>query len=715
MNKLTTKTACLIIIAMLSLSALASLPAFSGFPPRFFDRPGKGTATFYVTPQDSIFEVPPTTNGTWFTVYVRIANATFCAGWQVELFYNKQYLYTSPDKVTYASDMPFPVSPVTPTVDSYNATYNYVLHCGISNPFQEYTISDAGLVKIDFQIIAIPPPTATYASLLYFGVGTESAFGSWTEDYNLDENDLLVYDGYYEIHSKGMFLSISPTVTNVIGKQGTEFSVDILISGVSSADELFLVQFALYYNKTLLTGVWIDEGTFMNNPAWAPHGTLDNSTIIEDGKMLYWVMIAPNGTGYWDNTEWPSGGGLLATARFKVAVDCPDPDNLPPEELNVTTALTLEGVFGEFFIGHPNLPDPEYLPYDPPINGRVDIYNYCWKYPEASFTWTPEFPMFGQVVTFDASSSFGYGYVGITLVPDIAFIKEFTWNFGDGTPPVTETDPITDHVYAEGGEYFVTLTVKDVDNRIDTESKKISIVMGRVIDVYTQYSRPYGGQGINQTSDMFWPQKPVILTAELTYNGDPVQHKPVAFQIVSPTGFWNFTRVAFTDSNGIATMGFGLPWPCEGAEDLVFGVWTVIAKADIQCVTTEDWLWFKVYWFTHNLTVTAKESYTKGDYATFDVTFVSCRRQPEAVLVTLTVYDDLNVPIANASKWIMVGDPALQWCTFKEYNTSFTVYIPKWAFVGTGKVYVNTFFKWPMDCGYALSPEASDTFMIVKA
>jgi hypothetical protein len=735
------KLALICIISLLAL-ALMNFPAIDlqvlshTYPTRSYSGAGGlGSATMWIRLEDNNFTSTKPGDlkaGTTFSVDVRI-NASKVASWQVELKYNKLYLNAT--SAVYASDMLFPpgsYSPIAPAFADYNATHAYVLMTATTTGAVEYTADNKGLITVTFKILTDPDgPSGVnwcWLRLMHFSdaLPDKAFFGTWAADTTLNDNALTLRDGYYEnryVPPPPAYLEISPTVKEmptlegdrIVGTPDALFSVDINIKGVNPSDELFFVQLTLSYNATLLKAIWIDEGTFMNDAAWAPHGTVDNSTIIETAKMVYYVMIAPNDTGYWDNAAWPSGDGLLATVRFEVLLQDPDSDGMAPKELFGSSNLTLNGVFDEFFLGHPNkVPEPDYLPYQDPVNGRCDVYNYYWGAPHAEFTWSPPTPLAGTPVTFDASGSYGFRNIGGVLTPDPTYLKEYTWNFGDGNT-TTVTVPTIVHVYADMGEYAVVLTVKDLDNRVGTTSKIISIVFGRLIDVFTQYDSPYGGQGSNATSDMFWPQKPVILTAILTYNGDPVQHIPVTFQIISPDGYWNFTRVQFSDSNGMCSIYFGLPWPCDDPESHVFGVWTVIAKADIQCTPTEDWLWFKVYWYTYNMTVTPKATeYHKDETAEFDIDFYSCSRQVRAVLVTLVVYDDLNVPVGQASVWLDVGNSTLVWCTFQKYHTSLSVYLPKYAFVGQGKVYVNTYFKWPTDCGYPLSPEASGLFKILK-
>ncbi|MGQ9539102.1 MAG: PKD domain-containing protein [Candidatus Bathycorpusculaceae bacterium] len=88
------------------------------------------------------------------------------------------------------------------------------------------------------------------------------------------------------------------------------------------------------------------------------------------------------------------------------------------------------------------------------------------KAPIADFYWNPYYPQRGETVTFDASAS----------TPDGGTIISYAWDFGDGTPIVEESDPITTHVYAATGEYIVNLNVTDSEGRWDTETKTIQVV-----------------------------------------------------------------------------------------------------------------------------------------------------------------------------------------------------------------------------------------------
>jgi len=91
------------------------------------------------------------------------------------------------------------------------------------------------------------------------------------------------------------------------------------------------------------------------------------------------------------------------------------------------------------------------------------------KTPVADFWWTPYYPQRGETVTFNASAS----------TPDGGTIISYAWNFGDGTPVIVETDPITTHVYASVGNYTVTLNVTDSEGRWDIETHTITVVPKR--------------------------------------------------------------------------------------------------------------------------------------------------------------------------------------------------------------------------------------------
>lgn len=197
--------------------------------------------------------------------------------------------------------------------------------------------------------------------------------------------------------------------------------------------------------------------------------------------------------------------------------------------------------------------------------------------PSANFTYTPLIPSANETVIFDASSS----------TADGGSIISYEWNFGDGTNGVG-VHPAK--VYTEPGNYTVTLTVTDNEGENDTSFKVITVVLDpsiAAIDLYTQK----GGQGPNEPDGVFGLGEVVILTALLTYNGEPVQNKLVSFEAVDPTGEIVLDRTNITNANGLATINFTIPTVCP---PLTFGTWTALATASVSEQTVMDTLTFQV-------------------------------------------------------------------------------------------------------------------------
>jgi len=81
----------------------------------------------------------------------------------------------------------------------------------------------------------------------------------------------------------------------------------------------------------------------------------------------------------------------------------------------------------------------------------------------------------------------------------------------------------------------------------------------------------------------------VLLFAQVTFAGDPVANKLVAFQVLDPSNTSAVIDVAFTDPNGIAVTSFGLP---EIGSNI--GTWTAFATVELDQVTYSDVIDFQV-------------------------------------------------------------------------------------------------------------------------
>lgn len=236
-------------------------------------------------------------------------------------------------------------------------------------------------------------------------------------------------------------------------------------------------------------------------------------------------------------------------------------------------------------------------------------------------------------------------------------------------------------------------------------------IVGRMIDVYTQYPDPYGGQGPYKPSDAFAPQNEVILYTLVTYNLDPVQNKPVDFEVKWPNGDVLLTRRAYTDIYGIATINFRIPWPDQISPEDVFGNWSVFTMCEIADVVKNDTLTFEVAWLMEIIGIETAAEFQKqkpeplGEMW-FKVTWEVRSAQERPAVITVVVYDDLDVPIA----WYYHEGNF----STGTYWHNFTLYIPTWAYVGPATVYANVYTEFPQNGGVGYGPEYSTEFRIVK-
>ncbi|MEM3576956.1 MAG: cohesin domain-containing protein [Candidatus Bathyarchaeia archaeon] len=226
-------------------------------------------------------------------------------------------------------------------------------------------------------------------------------------------------------------------------------------------------------------------------------------------------------------------------------------------------------------------------------------------------------------------------------------------------------------------------------------------VLGRMIDIFTQYPDPYGGQGIGKPSDMFWPQKEVILYAKVTYNEWPEQNKDVAFQIIDPHGDTYTVIYARTNATGIAEAFFRLPWPCDDPE-YYFGEWTVIGTVDVACTIVNDTLTFKYDYLVRIVKVTTdKTKYAHCEYMNITVEFKSYAMQHYDVILSVTVLDETGVPFGFIYVETSVG--GAQYCSYKNFRETVSIHVVKWARAGQAKIIVGVLNDWPANGGTVVS------------
>lgn len=238
-------------------------------------------------------------------------------------------------------------------------------------------------------------------------------------------------------------------------------------------------------------------------------------------------------------------------------------------------------------------------------------------------------------------------------------------------------------------------------------------VLGRSIDVWvgaecSPYPSPFGGQGINETADMFEPQKKVCMWAEVLYNLWPVQSKVVTFEVRTPTGETLVVLTAMTNESGIAFASFRIPWSCNMSEneEWLCGVFTVVASVDIACTVVKDWLWFHYDWrirWKWEETWTDKGSYKHCETIHIHVEWKSKSQQVRPVCITCVLKDELQVP-HGFDIWCTTVSGA-EWCTYKQYYADFYIHVDKNVFAGTATIIINGLDCLPWDCGWAVVPQ----------
>ena len=116
------------------------------------------------------------------------------------------------------------------------------------------------------------------------------------------------------------------------------------------------------------------------------------------------------------------------------------------------------------------------------ITKTIIVYNVP---PVANFTWEPKTPTDKDMINFTDQSTDLNGE-----------IKNWTWDFGDGSPPSYEQNP--QHQYEDNGIFNITLTVVDDDGDSNTTTK--TVVVGN----------------LPPTADFIW--NPLTISANQTVN-----------------------------------------------------------------------------------------------------------------------------------------------------------------------------------------------------
>jgi hypothetical protein len=235
----------------------------------------------------------------------------------------------------------------------------------------------------------------------------------------------------------------------------------------------------------------------------------------------------------------------------------------------------------------------------------------------------------------------------------------------------------------------------------------VSFVTG--IDIYTQWDIHYG-KGINNPTDMLWPQKAFIVYALVQYNKWPEQQKDVAFELIDPWGAVRGIYYNRTDDTGHCWVFIRMPWPCDDPEyqfGYVNGLptpWKIVATVDIACKVYNDTMPFKYDYRVRIFKTTLdKDIYNHGDDIIVTIDYGSVSYTEFWALFTVTGVDVTGVPFSFDYTWAFLGDAT--WCTMKNDTLTLTLHIPKYARAGfPATVYVGVLSNWPAYGGDAYYP-----------
>jgi hypothetical protein len=175
------------------------------------------------------------------------------------------------------------------------------------------------------------------------------------------------------------------------------------------------------------------------------------------------------------------------------------------------------------------------------------------------------------------------------------------------------------------------------------------------IDLFTQYTSPWGGQGASTVSDAFPPDSVVELRAYVTYRGDSVPNKHVTYALQAPNG-GTLSATSFTGADGLAVVEFSLP----SSQDC-FGMWTVTASVDVAGTTVSDTLCFLEDWLVE-IDINGPPVAHKGSMLELSTTTARiCMQNPKQIMEVLLKDTDASfMTDSEPVVWIVVVDELRQ-------------------------------------------------------
>lgn len=190
------------------------------------------------------------------------------------------------------------------------------------------------------------------------------------------------------------------------------------------------------------------------------------------------------------------------------------------------------------------------------LNGSSSQLLTVGERPTASFDWFPPSPTALETVTFNASKSSANG----------GSITSYFWDFGDGNSQNT-SDPTANHVYAEPGEFNVTLVITDSEGLTQSLTKTIVIASAlkhdlSVLDVSVNTPHEYPGRIVN-------------ITVVVKNNGEATESFNITtYRDAVPIGSFAVNNLEVGNSRKVVC-----PWNTSGLAP--YHNWTISAQAPL--------------------------------------------------------------------------------------------------------------------------------------
>jgi hypothetical protein len=711
---------------------------------------------FFVDPATNSFNFPAKPVNSTFTVTVWMRDALPLAGifsWQITMLYDAtQLLCTNATQALGDSQYIFyGMSTVAPLASFETGSVQIMDSL--------YSGTGSGLLKklanFTFKIIKAPGKYETLNSTLNID-NVDTFWGDDVPPPNTNYYDPIRTNGAYQLKwtaPPNPHLEVTPPASGLIFGPGNcvgqEFDTYVTLKAIDAAWALHNVSFTLTYDAALL-----EIAHYVIGPFWTTL-SVDNTTTPGAIAVKVAAPSAPSGDVLL----------ITITFRIIHQNTSPDPDETSPLALTdiviwdtsqlistddpVDSLVTIRA-FIPFTPPHFEVSSPTLGPGPVPVGTLFDVtvsvkelnalayfigYDFRLSYDASVITPVtasegPFLPYYAALEPGSLGTWWAYWFepdtfgpnvlVGNIIYPNASGLWWYPFPEGNGVVATITFRCDVEQSYGEAGfSSYLNIVEQDwvgIDNpagaqnivdvpHLDAVNGTFTLTVdwpGRMIDVYTQYPAPFGGQGLQMPSDMFWPQKQVELYANVTYNYWPVQEKDVAFEVRDPHGTLVTIQVARTDVNGVAHTWYRIPWPCDHPEDL-FGVWTVTATVDLACIVINDTLKFHFDYMVEIFKVTT-DKFQVNHYECFNVIieYGSHAQQEYPVVIQAILYDNLNVPVAQGYVETTVGGTVF--CQYKNNTVIIPLCIPKYAFAGLANIYVNVYDALPTQGGSALTP-----------